>query len=633
MAAGDATIGAIRVILGADTAKLEENLKSAIGSLEGFGKAVAKIAAGIGIGITAEKAFGQVVEAINQAIDAADKLSKASQKFGIPVETLSALSNAAALSDVSLDQLGSSLSRLSKNMIAAQGPTSEQAAAFRALGVSTKDASGQFKSTDDILLAVADAFSKFRDGATKTALAVAIFGKAGADLIPFLNEGKKGIAELTGRMQELGIVINADTAKAAEKFNDDLKLLEQAKTALILKIVGESGLLNAMVQLTEAMLGGSKAATQLADIFTNKLGAAMVEVRKFVDDVNAGLKDFGAGGKTQSFLESIKNIGTTAAAAQAGGVDALIHGVESLEAAQRKAATAPPVFDPEAAKKLEAFRTQIERLNAAAIDASGLFAGRLAPGFLQAAAGMEILKGQVKLGADGVANLGLQAEQLNQALLRVQGAKLVQDSLPIWDQFNLKIAQADAALRAFGATDAQIFAQHIALSGNAVAATGQFFSFLQQGAAAAGEKNKEFAFAAKQLSVVQATINTYEAATKAFTLFGGWPLGAAAAAATVAAGLALVAKIEATPLAKGGSFRVPGGVSGVDTHLIPLALSSGEQVDVTPAHQSGGSGRSSTITLEGIGPRDLFTGTMLRDLVEALNQGHRDGYRLKLGGR
>jgi hypothetical protein len=43
----------------------------------------------------------------------------------------------------------------------------------------------------------------------------------------------------------------------------------------------------------------------------------------------------------------------------------------------------------------------------------------------------------------------------------------------------------------------------------------------------------------------------------------------------VVAGLGMVAKISAQQFATGGSFKVPGGISGVDSHLVPLALSPG----------------------------------------------------------
>jgi hypothetical protein len=46
------------------------------------------------------------------------------------------------------------------------------------------------------LLEVANAFQKMPDGARKSAIALKLFGLEGAKLIPFLNEGAKGIQAL-----------------------------------------------------------------------------------------------------------------------------------------------------------------------------------------------------------------------------------------------------------------------------------------------------------------------------------------------------------------------------------------------------------------------------------------------------
>ena len=86
----------------------------------------------------------------------------------------------------------------------------EQSAAFKALGISVQDANKNLKSSDQVLLEVANAFSKFEDGTTKTALAIAIFGRAGADLIPLLNQGADGIRKMQEQAQRLGLVDRAD---------------------------------------------------------------------------------------------------------------------------------------------------------------------------------------------------------------------------------------------------------------------------------------------------------------------------------------------------------------------------------------------------------------------------------------
>jgi len=152
---------------------------------------------------------------IKQTIDAADSLAKLAQKTGVAVETLSALSNAADLAGLSQEQLGSSLIKLNRSIAEAVSGSREQIDAFAGLGISVRDASGNIKATDVVLAEIADRFSKASDGATKTQYAIALFGKAGADLIPLLNEGSAGL-------KEFGASIGEDFAKQSEIFNDNL---------------------------------------------------------------------------------------------------------------------------------------------------------------------------------------------------------------------------------------------------------------------------------------------------------------------------------------------------------------------------------------------------------------------------
>ena len=90
--------------------------------------------------------------------------------------------------------------------------------------------------------------------------------------------------------------------------------------------------------------------------------------------------------------------------------------------------------------------------------------------------------------------------------------------------------------------------------------------------------------AAKAIAHAEAGIQTYLAASKAFSEFGGWPTGLIPMAATIAAGLANQIKIASTPIPKlsaetGGSFMIP-DTGRVDAY--PMLFNGGERVDVTP---------------------------------------------------
>jgi TP901 family phage tail tape measure protein len=103
-------------------------------------------------------------------------------------------------------------------------------------------------------------------------------------------------------------------------------------------------------------------------------------------------------------------------------------------------------------------------------------------------------------------------------------------------------------------------------------------------------KSKSAQKAGKAAAIAQATISTFEGATKAFTSLAGIPiigpvLGTVAAAAAVAAGLTQIQNIKSTPIsgAVAGGL-VKGGITGKDTE--PFMLAKGEAVtpaDVTPA--------------------------------------------------
>ncbi len=188
---------------------------------------------------------------IKSAIDAADHLNKLSQKIGISVEALSTLRFAAQLSDVSLETLQKGIKGLSQNIAEANTGVGDGAQVFDALGISVKNADGSMKSTEAVLLQVADVFANLEDGAVKTALAVKLFGKSGMDMIPFLNQGAAGINQLTAEAERLGLKLTTETARSAEAFNDNLTALKASSSALGIALARD--FLPELINITNAM--------------------------------------------------------------------------------------------------------------------------------------------------------------------------------------------------------------------------------------------------------------------------------------------------------------------------------------------------------------------------------------------
>jgi hypothetical protein len=209
------------------------------------------------IGAAISTALGAA--SLKGAIDAGDEIGKLAQKTGITTESLSGLKLAADLSDVSTDSLAKGIKTLSINMAAAAGGSKEAQQTFSTLGVNFKNADGSLRGIDDVLGDVADKFAGFEDGAEKAALAAEVFGtRAGPDLIPFLNLGRKGIEDTRKEAEQLGVVFGSDFAKAAEQFNDNLTRLGTA--ALGAKIALADQLLPTLNATLEAFVKNTKAA-------------------------------------------------------------------------------------------------------------------------------------------------------------------------------------------------------------------------------------------------------------------------------------------------------------------------------------------------------------------------------------
>lgn len=253
--ADNAVIGALRVVLGADSAQLEDGFKKAQKSADDFGKGLALAAAAVGTAIAAMATALGI--GIKHTIDQADALGKTAQKIGVPVEELSKLRLAAELSGVGMDALSTSIGKLSKNMVeAAAKPFSEAGVAFRALGVSVTNADGTLKSASQVVQDVAGKFETMKDGAGKTAVAIALFGKAGKDMIPLLNAGRDGLKEAAHEAELFGIVIDSKTSKAAEAFNDNLTRLGKVKEGIVTILTAK--MLPALQSLSDRLVQSAK---------------------------------------------------------------------------------------------------------------------------------------------------------------------------------------------------------------------------------------------------------------------------------------------------------------------------------------------------------------------------------------
>lgn len=274
-----------------------------------FGQA---LGTGLKVGASlAAAALGALSVAVGKAINNADAIRDLSIRLGVGTETLSAYAYAAQQTGTDMDALGRGMKILAKNALDSLKPLSEQGRIFKALQIDAKDAAtGGVKDLGQLIPEIAAKFKAMEDGTTKTALALALFGKSGLDLIEFLNQGSDGITTLTDRARELGVTIDSQTASAADEFKDTLADLKAILAGGALTIAKE--LLPALKDAAAALLAIAKEgdlASNVASVFTGILNAGIGTIDAYNNAVNRVSIAFEVAAKSAAgFAEIQKNL-------------------------------------------------------------------------------------------------------------------------------------------------------------------------------------------------------------------------------------------------------------------------------------------------------------------------------------
>jgi len=294
--------------------QLEQMNKKAdtlVGGMQRSFSALGATLATLGVGVSA----GAFASMIKGAIDLQDEIGKVAQRIGTSTAALSELAYSAKLSDVSFETLQQSMKKLSVNMLDTQAGAGEAKAAFEALGIAVTDTGGNLLSNEKVVSEIADSFAKMEDGAGKTAIAVKLFGRAGSEMIPLLNQGSRGLRENAEEARKFGIVISTEAAKAAEEFNDNLTRLKEASHGAGLALANDflPSLNNVVQQLLIArdLAGGT--AKGLLLFLTTPTGdpiGTLTEITKKLETLKQQKKDIEGSAANRSALRGLPFLGT-----------------------------------------------------------------------------------------------------------------------------------------------------------------------------------------------------------------------------------------------------------------------------------------------------------------------------------
>lgn len=208
---------------------IDRGFKAAAGSVAAF-------ATGLVGGLLSAQA---AIQGFNNAIQNADRLNELSTRLGISTEQLSEWAYAAQQSGTDLESLSGSLQKFAKTVAAAADAGSRQAELFSALGINVKDAAGNLRDVEELLPEVATRFHNLQNDTARTALAMELFGRSGAELIEFLKNGETGLNKLGKEARDAGAIISGETAAAADEFNDEVAKLSAVVNGLFTQLASE----------------------------------------------------------------------------------------------------------------------------------------------------------------------------------------------------------------------------------------------------------------------------------------------------------------------------------------------------------------------------------------------------------
>src|SRR5579885_1310324 len=233
-AASGIRAGAAYVELFVKDNRLVKGLNVASARLKAFGASITALGAKLaGLGVTLALPF---LGAAKLFADLGSDMKDMSDRTGVAAEALSELRYAAEQSGSGAEDLEKGLRTMSRNIIEAARGSVEAQRNLGRLGLTIADLTGL--SPDQQLELIADRLAAIQNPLNRTTIAMEIFGRTGASLLPLLSTGAKGIQELRQEANRLGLTMSTEDAEAAEAFGDTLSSLWRTLKQVVFVVGG-----------------------------------------------------------------------------------------------------------------------------------------------------------------------------------------------------------------------------------------------------------------------------------------------------------------------------------------------------------------------------------------------------------
>ena len=210
--------------------QIEKGGKSASGGLEALTSRAKSLSGSIKLmaaSALSAVSIGGLALLTKNAIDSADAIAKTADNIGISTDALQELRFAADLSGVSQERFDKALQKFTIRIGEAAAGTGEAKDAFNLLGISVLDAEGRLQSTETILNQVSDALSGIESPTERARVAYNLFGREGVAMVNLLAKGSAEMETMRQKARDLGLVLDEDLLRNAEKAQDELSILHK----------------------------------------------------------------------------------------------------------------------------------------------------------------------------------------------------------------------------------------------------------------------------------------------------------------------------------------------------------------------------------------------------------------------
>ena len=245
------------------------------GSFAGAAAAASAVVAG-----TAAIVKG-LASAANSAAEAGDKIEKQSQKVGMSAESYQKWDYVMNISGTSMSNCTTGLKTLTNQFEKAKSGSEGAQDKFKRLGLSLDDLKG--KSREEVFEATVTALQGVKDETEKAALANALFGKSGQDLMPLFNQSAEATQELMEKAKECGMVMSNDAVNASARYKDSLTTLNTTMSSVKNNVMAEllPGMTSVLDGITAAFTGDEGATQMIEDGIDSMLSALDTMIPQF----------------------------------------------------------------------------------------------------------------------------------------------------------------------------------------------------------------------------------------------------------------------------------------------------------------------------------------------------------------